>query len=105
MGGIQNDRCDAAESDPGGAVLPPRARPGPGPVRVASRRALLVLGGLLAGGRRAFAGADEPRQPSEATRARLKLAGEALEAIRANVGRGQFGPGERDPISIWSRRR
>jgi hypothetical protein len=28
-----------------------------------------------------------------------------MAAVSAVVGRGQFNPGERDPISIWSRRR
>ncbi len=28
-----------------------------------------------------------------------------METVRADIGRGQFNPGERDPISIWSRRR
>jgi hypothetical protein len=70
-----------------------------------TRRALLALGALLAGGRAALAAADESPKPNASAQARLKLAQEALETVRAAIGRGQFSPGERDPISIWSRRR
>lgn len=72
-----------------------------------TRRVVLALAGLLAGGRAALA-APEPdaSQPlRESAQARLTLAQEALKAVRANIGRGMFGPGERDPIAIWSRRR
>src|SRR5690348_3153702 len=72
-----------------------------------ARRALLALGGLLAFAR-ASAAAQAPApaaNPSATAEARLKLAREAMDAIRAHVGRGQFNPGERDPIAIWSRRR
>ena len=49
----------------------------------------------------------EPRtiDATASGRARLKPAWEASEANRANIERGQFGPGERDPLPIWSRRR
>ena len=70
-----------------------------------TRRALLALGGLIAGGRAALAATDESPKPNTSAQARLKLAQEAMETVRAALGRGQFGPGERDPISIWSRRR
>lgn len=48
--------------------------------------------------------ADSPR-PSPSAEARLKLAQAAIESVRGNIGRGLFGPGERDPMAIWSRRR
>jgi hypothetical protein len=70
----------------------------------ATRRSLLGLAGLLAGGR--VLPAEAPDAPSSSTaEARLKLALHALEAVRANIGRGLFPPGERDPLWIWSRRR
>jgi hypothetical protein len=71
----------------------------------ATRRALLALGGLLASGTAARAAQVEGRRSSPSAEARLKLARTALEAVRANINRGLYKPGERDPIYIWSRRR
>jgi hypothetical protein len=71
----------------------------------ASRRMLLAFGGLLAGGHAALAAPRESPRSTAGAQARLKLAQEALAAVRANIGRGEFGPGGRDPIAIWSRRR
>lgn len=70
-----------------------------------TRRALLGIAGVLAGGPAAFAAAEDRPEIKVAAEARLKLVHEALELVRANIGRGQFSPGERDPIYIWSRRR
>jgi hypothetical protein len=73
---------------------------------LARRHTLLGLAGLLAGGRAAMAaGSGESGAAVATAEARLKLARAALEAVRANIARGQFNPGERDPIYIWSRRR
>jgi hypothetical protein len=69
-----------------------------------SRRTLLGLAGLLAGSGAALAAPGDSPAPSTAT-ARLALARDAIEAVRANIGRGLFQPGERDPIYIWSQRR
>jgi hypothetical protein len=77
-----------------------RERPG-----LATRRVLLALGGLLAGGPAALAAPREARRSTAVAQARLKLAQEALAAVHANIGRGGFGPGGRDPVAIWSRRR
>jgi hypothetical protein len=49
--------------------------------------------------------AEGAEATSATTQARLTLARAALEAVRHQVGRGKFNPGERDPIWIWSRRR
>jgi hypothetical protein len=71
-----------------------------------SRRGFVGSAGLAASLLGLTAGANDDVEAASATaRARLALARAALEAIRANVGRGQFSPGERDPIAIWSRRR
>ena len=83
---------------------PPDAGSG-GLVRGTTRRSLLALGGLLAGGPAALAAAGDAKRPSATAEARLKLARVALEAVRVSIGRGPFNPGERDPISLWSRRR
>jgi hypothetical protein len=69
-----------------------------------SRRFLLGLAGVLAGGGAALAAPGDAPAPSTA-KARLALARDAIEAVRANIGRGLFQPGERDPIYIWSQRR
>src|SRR4051812_42695593 len=73
----------------------------------ASRRALLVLGGVLAGGRSVLASSapDVSEQARTTAQARVKLAQTAIEIARANTRRGLLKPGERDPIAIWSRRR
>jgi hypothetical protein len=70
-----------------------------------TRRAVLAIAGALTAGHAASALAAEAPAPSPTAEARLKLAREAMEAVRAQVGRGQFRPGERDPLWIWSRRR
>ena len=70
-----------------------------------TRRAVLTLAGALAAGHAATAVAADTAEPSSTGQARLKLAREALETARAQVARGRFRPGERDPLSIWSRRR
>jgi hypothetical protein len=70
-----------------------------------TRRVLLALGGFLASGTATLAATGEGRRSSPAAEARLKLARTALEAVRVNLARGLYKPGERDPISIWSRRR
>jgi hypothetical protein len=71
-----------------------------------SRRGFVGSAGLAASLVGLTAGANDDAEEGLATaRARLALARAALEVVRANVGRGQFSPGERDPISIWSRRR
>ena len=71
-----------------------------------SRRGFVGSAGLAASLLGLTAGANDDAEEGLATaRARLALARAALEVVRANVGRGQFSPGERDPISIWSRRR
>jgi hypothetical protein len=71
-----------------------------------SRRGFVGSAGLAASLFGLTAGANDDAEAASATaRARLALARSALDAIRANVGRGQFSPGERDPIAIWSRRR
>ena len=61
--------------------------------------ASLVESGSTAGAR------EDAEAASAIAQARLDLARAAMAAVRAAVGRGQFSPGERDPISIWSRRR
>ncbi len=66
---------------------------------------MLGLAGVLAGGHAALAAPEVAQDAKAAAQARLKLAREAIEAVRANLARGQFNPGERDPIYIWSRRR
>jgi hypothetical protein len=71
----------------------------------ASRRTLLAPGGIVAGGQVALGATGDARRPSATAHARLKLAQTALEAARANIGRGTFSAGERDPIGVWSRRR
>ena len=48
---------------------------------------------------------EKPGAPSATAQARLAVARAALQAVRADIGRGHFNPGERDPIWIWSRRR
>jgi len=58
-----------------------------------------------ASGTATLAAEGEGRRSSPSAEARLKLARTALEAVRVNIGRGLFNPGERDPIYIWSRRR
>ena len=73
--------------------------------RGATRRTLLGLVGLFAAGRAAQAAPGDTLAASAAAQGRLKLAREGMEAVRANIARGQFNPGERDPIYIWSRRR
>ena len=99
----QSDDCgDARRSRQPTPTPDPVSR---GSVPGITRRALLALGGLLAGGPVALAAAGDTRRLSATAQARLKLARTALETVRANIGRGQFNPGERDPISIWSRRR
>jgi hypothetical protein len=80
------------------------------PFRPMTRRAVLGLAGLLAGagGRVVLAaapGAGDAAAAAATAQARLALAKSAIEAVRANIGRGLFNPGERDPLSIWSRRR
>ncbi len=70
-----------------------------------TRRALIGIAGVLAGGPGALAGPEDRQEIKVTAEARLKLVREALELVRANVGRGQFNPGERDPLYIWSRRR
>jgi hypothetical protein len=75
------------------------------PTPRSTRRTILALAGALTAGQAASAVAAEPAAPSPAAEARLKLAREAMEAVRAQVGRGRFRPGERDPLWIWSRRR
>jgi hypothetical protein len=71
-----------------------------------SRRGFVGSAGLAASLLGLPAGANDDAEEGLATaRARLALARAALEVVRANVGRGQFSPGERDPIAIWSRRR
>lgn len=84
-------------------VREPSGAKEPGPLARKSRRALLALGGLLMGGRAVHASGSPVR--SATAEARLKLTTTALEAVRTNLGRGRFNPGERDPIVIWSRRR
>lgn len=71
----------------------------------ATRRALLAFGGLLASGTATLAAQGKGRRSSPSAEARLKLARKALEAVRVNIDRGLYKPGERDPIYIWSRRR
>jgi hypothetical protein len=70
-----------------------------------TRRALLGLAGVLAGGHAALAAPQDSQEIKVAAEARLKLVREAMEVVRVNLNRGQFNPGERDPIYIWSRRR
>jgi hypothetical protein len=70
-----------------------------------SRRALLAMAGLMAGGQVVRAAQEPTQGPSANAQARLKLAMTAIEAVRTAVGRGRFNAGERDPIVIWSRRR
>ena len=90
--------------DPAPGAETPRAGSGPRAAK-ATRRALLALGGWLAGGRVVRAALDEHSQEAATAQARLKLAEAALGALRAHTGRGQFNVGERDPIAVWSRRR
>jgi PHD/YefM family antitoxin component YafN of YafNO toxin-antitoxin module len=70
-----------------------------------SRRALLAMAGLVAGGQVVRAAQEQPRGSLANAEARLKLAVEAIDAVRLVIGRGRFTAGERDPIVIWSRRR
>jgi hypothetical protein len=70
-----------------------------------SRRALLAMAGLLAGGQVVRAAQEQPRGSSANAESRLKLATAAIDAVRAVVSRGRFTAGERDPIVIWARRR
>jgi hypothetical protein len=91
------------ESDNDRSILP--AAP-----RRASRRSLLGLLGLIAGSRAvatatATAAGTDTSPAAVTAEARLTLARSTIEVVRANVARGQFNPGERDPIYIWSQRR
>ena len=70
-----------------------------------SRRALLAMAGLIAGGRVVRAAQEPTRGSSSNAEARLKLASAAIEGVRTTLSRGRFTAGERDPIVIWSRRR
>jgi hypothetical protein len=71
-----------------------------------SRRGFIGSAAVAASLVESTAGANEDAEAASATaKARLALARAALAAVRTDVGRGQFNPGERDPISIWSRRR
>ncbi len=71
-----------------------------------SRRGFIGSAAVAASLVESTGGAHQETESACATaQARLALARAALEAVRANVGRGQFSPGERDPIWIWSRRR
>jgi hypothetical protein len=82
----------------------PEIEPG-GSLRQTTRRSLLAFGGLLASGTTALAADGETRRASRSAEARLKLARAALDTVRTHIDRGQYKPGERDPIYIWSRRR
>jgi hypothetical protein len=71
-----------------------------------SRRGFIGTAALTASLVESTAVANEDVDDASATaQARLTLARAALDSVRAHVGRGQFSPGERDPIWIWSRRR
>jgi len=73
---------------------------------VLSRRGFIGSASVTASLVESTAGAREDAEAASANaQARLALARAAMAAVRADVGRGQFNPGERDPISIWSRRR
>jgi hypothetical protein len=66
---------------------------------IGSAGAASSLAGLTAGAN------DDTEAAAAIAKARVALARAALETVRGSVGRGRFGPGERDPIWIWSRRR
>jgi hypothetical protein len=71
-----------------------------------SRRGFIGSAAVVATLVESTAGAQENAEDVSATaQARLALARAALAAVSVAVGRGHFNPGERDPISIWSRRR
>jgi hypothetical protein len=70
-----------------------------------SRRALLAMAGLMAGGRVVRAAQEEPRGSSTNAGARLKLAIDAIEGVRVAVRREGFSAGECDLVFIWSQRR
>ena len=94
---------DVACGDDDSSTRP--ADPVHGRNRVTTRRTLLGITGVLAGGHAALAAPQDKQEIKVAAEARLKLVREAMELVRVNLGRGHFQPGERDPIYIWSRRR